>query len=92
MAVFAVFYDYTDDDARRDAVRPAHRAHLKDLFDAGTLLASGPLGGEAPGALIFIAAPSEDAALSALDADPFWTAGLVARRWARPWTPVFGPF
>lgn len=92
MPVFAVEYTYTADDARRDAVRPAHRAFLGDLHEAGVLLASGPFADGDPGALLVVRAEDVDAAARALDPDPFAVAGLVAARRVRGWTQVFGPW
>jgi uncharacterized protein YciI len=91
--VFAVTYEYDQRAGERDALRPDHRAFLRDLHDAGVLLASGPLdGGPGPGALLLLRAEDDRAALATLDADPFWTAGLVAERSVRGWVPVIGPW
>jgi uncharacterized protein len=103
---FAVHYEYDTRRDVQDAVRPDHRAFVRSLLDAGTLLASGPLRGEPahdggartgpdatpPGALLIVRAPSADAALRLLDADPFREAGVVVSRSAREWDPVTGPF
>lgn len=76
-----------------DEVRPAHRAFLRTLLDAGTLLASGPyVDVDAPSALLVLRAESADAALAALDADPFAEHGLITERSARVWNPVLGPW
>ncbi|PWD49642.1 hypothetical protein C8046_01855 [Serinibacter arcticus] len=91
MPVFAVEYTYDHRADERTAVRPAHREFLRGLLAGGDLLASGPLGtGE--GALLLLVADDEAAALALLDADPFAAAGLVARRDARAWAPVIGPW
>ena len=50
--------------ARVVAVRDAHRAHLRELFDAGTLVMSGPWTAD-DGALLIYDAPSMDAARDA---------------------------
>ncbi|MBL0886316.1 YciI family protein [Myceligenerans indicum] len=100
MTTFAVTYVYADDDAALDAHRPDHRAFLHGLRAEGTLLASGPQpaagtegGAAAPaGALLVVEADSRQAALAALDRDPFWTQGLVTERSAREWTVVIGGF
>src|SRR5690625_7087841 len=63
MATFAVQYTYTDDADRVATFRPEHRAHLAELHAEGTLLLSGPLGGD-PGALLIVTAESEEAARS----------------------------
>jgi uncharacterized protein len=88
----AVSYTYAPRPDELDALRPAHRAFLRSLHDAGTLRASGPWTEGAGGALILLQADDGDAALAILDADPFWTAGLIADRTARGWNPVIGPW
>ncbi|WP_087483748.1 YciI family protein [Brachybacterium massiliense] len=89
MATYAVQYTYTDDAARVATFRPEHREHLAELHREGTLLLSGPLGG-APGALLIVEAESEDAALAALDGDPFQRERVIVDRSVREWTVVIG--
>ena len=91
MSVFAVEYRYDHRADERTVVRPAHRAFLGTLLEAGSLLASGPLE-DGEGALLLIVAPDADAALALLDSDPFQEAGLVTDRQARAWAPVIGPW
>lgn len=87
----AVTYEYDPERAEQvNQVRPAHREFLKGLLDDGYLIASGPYAGEPAGALLLLDAPSPDAALDALNGDPFWEAGLVIERIARPWSVVVG--
>lgn len=94
MAVFTI--EYTYDPALRetvDEVRPRHREFLAGLRDRGVVLASGPYtSGEGASALLVVRADSEEEALAALAADPFATAGVIARRDAREWNPVVGPW
>src|SRR5213079_1553596 len=53
VAYFAVIYRYRPDDEALDEHRPAHRAFLRSLYQAGKLVVSGPLGGDAdPAALL----------------------------------------
>lgn len=99
MTVYAVLYTYDQRTDERDRVRPAHRAYLGEMHDAGTLLASGPWAGpshgrdtEPDGALLLVRAADVAAVEDLLDADPFAVAGLVVERTVRPWTPVFGPW
>ena len=87
MPTYAIEYRYDDQDAARAAVRPEHRAFLRALLDAGTLIASGPFEGDT-GALLLVRAESEDAVAAVLDTDPFKLAGLVAERIIRGWEPV----
>lgn len=90
MATFAVQYTYIDDAERVGAFRPEHRAHLAELHSQGVVALSGPLADGAPGALVIVRADSADAALAALDADPFWREQVIAERTAREWTVVVG--
>lgn len=89
MATYAVQYTYTDDAARVATFRPEHREHLAELHREGTLLLSGPLGG-GPGALLIVEAESEEAALAALDGDPFKRERVITDRTARQWNVVIG--
>lgn len=69
----------------------AHRAYLRGLKEAGTLLASGPFEPRAGGALL-LRVPDEDApaALDRVrDGDPFTQLGL-AQYELLPWHPVIG--
>ncbi|MFE4195441.1 YciI family protein [Paenarthrobacter sp. NPDC056912] len=90
MTVFAVEYVYVaDSDALRDEARPAHRAWLGDLAEAGTLLASGPYGDGAGALLIFRSA--DEAELNAvLKQDPFASAGVIAGIRTTEWSPIIG--
>ena len=92
MPIFAVTSEYDEREALRDEIRPAHRSFLRGLYETGVLLASGPLGTTGPGALIVLHADGPAAALTALGEDPFWTSGVVAKRHAREWKPVIGPW
>jgi uncharacterized protein YciI len=93
MAFIAVTYTYADRPDLLDETRPEHRAFLGALHEAGTVVVSGPMPAapdHAAGALLVLRADDADAALRALDDDPFRTAGLVAERSAREWVPVIG--
>ncbi|MDO5025782.1 MAG: YciI family protein [Trueperella sp.] len=91
MNIFAVHYVYDPERSAEVAeIRPTHRKFLASLFEKGELLASGPWGdGEA---LIVIPADSEAAALERLDADPFYQAGVILERTAKPWKVIYGPW
>lgn len=89
VAIFAVQYTYIDDADRMATFRPEHREHLAELHREGTLLLSGPLG-DGPGALLIMVAESADAALAALDGDPFKRERVIVDRVAREWTVVIG--
>lgn len=69
----------------------AHRAYLRTLYDAGTLLASGPLVPRSGGALL-LRVP-DDTAPQALDSvrdnDPYVKSGM-AQYELIPWAPTTG--
>lgn len=90
MAYFAVHYTYSDDTAELDRVRPQHRAFLTVLA-AGPLVASGPyVDADEPSALLILKAGSPTEVAEALDADPFWEAGLIDERHIQEWNPLIG--
>lgn len=72
-------------------VTDAHRAYLRALYDAGTLLVSGPLDPRSGGALL-LRLP-DDAANSSLDSirdnDPYVKNGM-AQYELLPWVPTTG--
>jgi len=86
---FAVEYVYTADTAKRDEVRPAHRAFLAEAQERGELLASGPWISNM-GALLIFEAEDEAALRGLLEHDPFAEADLVSRVRITEWTPVLG--
>lgn len=91
MNTIAVQYHY--DASKLDvlaAERPAHREFLGKLFEAGTLLASGPMGSNF--ALIILDAATPAEALQILEADPLFAAGVIEERRALPWNAVYGPW
>jgi uncharacterized protein YciI len=92
VSLFAVFYTYAGgSDDTRDEHRPAHRAFLRELHEAGKLKVCGPWGPEEPpgGMLIF---EGESAAQigELLDDDPFRKVGVVADRSIKSWGIVIG--
>jgi uncharacterized protein YciI len=89
VATFAVEYVYTADTAKRDEVRPAHRAFLAELQEKGRLLASGPWA-TGTGALLLFEIDSEEALKAVLEHDPFADADLISRVRIIEWTPVLG--
>jgi len=93
MAVFAVTYLYVSEPEKLDQIRPAHRAFLGALHEAGGLIASGPLAAsdDAPaGALLLLDAGDAAAATASIEDDPFRREGLIAERTVREWLPVIG--
>jgi uncharacterized protein YciI len=92
LSLFAVFYTYAEgSDDKRDEHRPAHRAFLRELHEAGKLKVCGPWGqGEAPGGMLIFEGESAEEIAELLDADPFREVGVVAERSIRPWEIVIG--
>lgn len=93
MPVFAVNYVYGPDTDTRMESRPAHRAWQSELYEAGTVLASGPLDNDpAPGGLLLMQAASREDIEAHLAKDPYASVGVIDETIVREWTPVFGPF
>lgn len=89
MARFAVEYVYTADTAKRDEVRPAHRAFLAEAAGRGELLVSGPWA-DNTGALLVFEAEDETTLKQLLQHDPFAEADLVSRVRINEYSPVLG--
>ncbi|QPK80487.1 hypothetical protein G7Y41_05035 [Schaalia sp. ZJ405] len=93
MTFFAVEYVY---DSTRpdelDRIRPEHRAFLGSLKDQGVNIASGPLAGDRPRALLILIGEDEAHIAATLDEDPFFTSGLIVERQIHRWDPVIRAF
>lgn len=89
MARFAVEYVYTADTAKRDEIRPAHRAFLAEAQSRGELLVSGPWANNT-GALLIFEVEDEAALKALLEHDPFSEADLVSRVRINEFNPVLG--
>jgi uncharacterized protein YciI len=89
VARFAVEYVYTADTAKRDEIRPAHRAFLAEAQERGQLLVSGPWANNT-GALLIFEAEDEAALKELLEHDPFAEADLVSRVRINEYHPVLG--
>ena len=85
---YAAVIEYSPDQAKIQAARPAHRAYLAGLIEKGQLFAAGPFLDDS-GALIIYEADSPDAVDALMKADPFHAAGVFVRWTARPWKVVF---
>ncbi|MCW2752570.1 MAG: hypothetical protein JWR83_3680 [Aeromicrobium sp.] len=91
MSYFATIYRYTDNDAKRDEVRPTHRAYLAELTGQGRLAVSGRyVDAGRGGALLIFVADSEAEARELSAQDPFVLAGLVEELTVREWQPMSG--
>jgi uncharacterized protein len=92
MPIFAVDYTYSDTTVEgRNEHRPAHRAWLGGLVDAGTILSTGPYA-DGSGALILFCGPDRDTVVELQTHDPFAEAGLVDAVRITEWSPVMGAF
>lgn len=85
---YAAAIEYSQDKARVDAARPAHRAYLTSLIETDQLFASGPFE-DGSGALIVYEADSPEAVEALMKADPFFAAGVFLTWTIRPWKVVF---
>jgi uncharacterized protein YciI len=85
---YAAVIEYSQDKAKVEAARPAHRAYLTSLVEKNQLFASGPFD-DGPGALIIYEADSLEAVEALMTADPFHAAGVFIRWTVRPWKMVF---
>jgi uncharacterized protein len=85
---FAAVIAYTQDKAKVEAIRPAHRQYLSKLKEEGKLAIAGPFM-DNYGALIVYEAESADLAESYLNADPFHANGIFLQWQIRPWNVVF---
>jgi uncharacterized protein YciI len=92
LSLFAVFYTYADgSDDTRDEHRPAHRAFLRELHEAGKLKVCGPWGPEeAPGGMLIFEGETAGEIAELLDKDPFREVGVVADRSIKSWGIVIG--
>lgn len=88
MPIYAITIEYTKPMPEVEAATPGHRAYLKQLFDEGRIVASGPFVPRTGGMLLLRAA--DRAAVDAvIAADPFRLQD-VARYDVREWSPTFG--
>ena len=86
---FAASIEYTQDKAKIEEVRPAHRKYLTTLLQTGRLAAAGPFTDDS-GALIVYEADTPEQAAELLHADPFHAGGIFIRWTIKPWKTVFG--
>jgi len=87
MKYFAVSYDYNPNNPEIAKARPAHREFTAQLFEEGTIIATGPLTDSKGGALVIVGLADD-----AMDKDPFYQAGCITGRSFREWNPVNARF
>lgn len=85
---WAAVIEYLQDPTVVQQHRPAHRAYLTSLIEAGKLVCSGPFMDDF-GALIVYEAADRAAAEALVEADPFRVAGVFLNWTLRPWKMVF---
>lgn len=86
---WAAVIEYVKDATKVSEIRPAHRAYLSGLLDAGKIVCAGPFLDDF-GALIVYEAETKEAAEELIRADPFNANGVFVRWDVRPWKTVFG--
>jgi uncharacterized protein YciI len=84
---YAAIIEYSQDRARVEEIRPAHRQYLVGLRQAGQIAATGPFT-DGSGALIIYEAATREEAEKLLQADPFNQHGIFLSYVLRPWNPV----
>jgi hypothetical protein len=85
---WAAFHEYVPEPERVNAARPAHRAYLTKLLDAGQLAYAGPFE-DGTGALIVYECATREEAEALIAADPFQAAGVFHRHTLKAWKQVF---
>lgn len=85
---YAATIEYSQDKAKVEAARPAHRAYLTSLLEKDQLFASGPFE-DGSGALIVYEADTAEAVDALMKADPFHAAGVFLKWTVRPWKVIF---
>lgn len=85
---WAAVHEYVQNSERVAAARPAHRAYLTQLLDAGQLAYAGPFE-DGSGALIVYECATREEAEALIAADPFAAAGVFHRHTLKVWKQVF---
>lgn len=87
MPLFAVTITFTDDEERRQRIRPGHREYLKKLLDQGKLHESGPFVDDSGALLIYDAADFAEVQ-ELLANDPYAPNGIVDGVVIKEWNRV----
>ncbi|MBV9990560.1 MAG: hypothetical protein JOZ72_04630 [Alphaproteobacteria bacterium] len=82
--LFANYARYGADGSKLAAARPAHWAYDQNLKRAGKLALAGPFANDEGGLFVYGAASREDA-MSYLERDPFFAAGVFADHELNEW-------
>ncbi|MCC7508052.1 MAG: GTP cyclohydrolase [Planctomycetes bacterium] len=88
MPVYVITIEYTKPMPEVEAATAGHRAYLKELFEQGRIIASGPFVPRTGGMLLLRAADAAEVT-AVIEADPFHRQ-QVARYDVREWSPTFG--
>jgi uncharacterized protein YciI len=84
--MYAVNLTFSDDPRRLEA-RPAHRAFLAQLREAGELVAAGPFAGDVGALLLFDV--DHDRMQEILRQDPYYETPGITVSWVNEWSPLF---
>lgn len=88
MPIFIREFTMSPDDPARLDVRPDHREYVRELFDAKSILMSGPLSTQM-GAVMIYSAPNKKSALDLIAQDPYTKAGVVKEQSLREWEVIY---
>jgi uncharacterized protein len=77
-------------DPRRLEIRPAHRDHLRELFEAGKVRSAGPFADDSGGLIVYEVADEDEARRLVAD-DPYTAAGVVEEVRLTEWTVILPP-
>ena len=84
-----LFYDYVEDVvARREPLRPAHIALVREWMADGRLLHGGAIGNPPTGGLLVFASEDPAVAEEFASLDPYVQNGIVTRHRVEPWNVV----
>ncbi len=90
MPLYAVTYEHPNEDGWQLHVT-AHVVWLQERLKDGSLIASGPFGGQdVKSALLIMNAPDRSYLEGVIATDPFAIEGLIENMVIREWDPIFG--
>lgn len=87
MPLFAAMLSYSEDEERRQQIRPSHREYQKDLLAQGKLHEAGPFGDDS-GSIIVYNAEDLSEVQEMLTNDPFSRNGIIVGATIREWNIV----
>jgi uncharacterized protein len=81
---------FIPEQEQRLAVRPRHRAHLRELWERGKLVTAGPWADDS-GALLVYEVIDVAELRELIAADPYTEAAVVTEVGVREWQPILPP-